>query len=181
MRRRPLSVVLLSIIALLAGCRREPPAEPVATDPEARLSQLLRRGAQPGELTLAEREEVERLLLPLLPASEGDLAGYTWRVIYNDLPGADFVAVDLLQGEGSAASRAMWFHLFWRRAGNDGDLAAYRKAVDRWPARGVDGHHLFVRAGRVELRAVADRDDFRDAARIEAVVAGFDLAALSRL
>jgi hypothetical protein len=153
----------------------------VATDPRARLSQLLRRGAQPGELTHAERGEVESLLQPLLPATAGELAGYRWRVTYDDLPAGDFVSLDLIEGEGDAAPRAMWFHLLWRGEATPAERAGYVDTLGSWPARGVDDHHLFVRAGTVELRAVADRDDYRDAGRIRGVVEAFDLEALSRL
>jgi hypothetical protein len=166
------------------GCRGErEPGAAAAVDPEQRLAQLLRRGAEPGELTVEEREEVERLLLPLLPATEGDLEGFAWRVAYDDLPAGDFVSIDLMQaGEDlDTAPRAMWFHLFWRGEPPAAEPARWTKQLGRWPARGVDDHHLFVRVGALELRAVAEADEFRDAKRIRGVVEAFDLDALSRL
>ena len=61
----------LAVTVGLLGCRDRAAPEGAATDPQGRLSQLLRRGAEPGELSVGEREEVERLLVPLLPATEG--------------------------------------------------------------------------------------------------------------
>ena len=142
---------------------------------------------------MEEREEVERLLLPLLPETEGELAGHSWRVAYDDLPAGDFVSIDLLQAADDldTAPRAMWFHLFWRGAPTTAEAtsgepspaehARWTKQLGPWPARGVEGHHLFVRAGGVELRAVAEADEFRDAERIREVVEAFDLEALSEL
>lgn len=171
------------VLLLLAGaaCRKGAETADSATDPRARLGELLRRGGQPGELSLAERGEVEQLLAAYLPPVSGELSGYSWRVTYDDLPAGDFVSIELLHGEGEVAPRAMWFHLLWRGEPTATERAGYAKALGDFPARGVDGHHLFVRAGPVELRAVADRDDFRDAARIAAVVGAFDLEGLSRL
>ena len=175
---------VVSLAAAALGCRGErEPTGGAAVDPEQRLSQLLKRGAEPGELTVAERAEVERLLLPLLPATEGALEGFAWRVAYDDLPDGDFVSIDLLQRaeDLDTAPRAMWFHLFWRGAPPAAEPARWTKRLGRWPARGVDDHHLFVRVGALELRAVAEADEFRDAERIRETVEAFDLDALSRL
>src|SRR5688572_25941463 len=190
-RRAPLALACAAALAAgaLLGCRGEGERRAaVAADPEQRLGQLLRRGAQPGELTVAEREEVERLLVPLLPATEGELEGHSWRVAYDDLPAGDFVSIDLLHAEEptDTAPRAMWFHLFWRGTPETGaneraEPARWTKQLGRWPARGVEGHHLFVRVGGVELRAVAESDDFRRDERIREVLERFDLPALAKL
>src|SRR6185503_18510876 len=133
------AVFALLIVVTLGGlaCRggRERAA---AANPVERLSTLLRQGARPGELTADERAEAERLLLGMLPALSGPLAGYRWRVAYDDLPQADFVSVDLLQGDGEAAPRAMWFHLFWRGTLPASEQAAWALRLGRWPARGVE-------------------------------------------
>jgi hypothetical protein len=173
----------LAVLAVVVGseaCRggRERAA---AANPVERLSTLLRQGARPGELTAEERAEAERLLLAMLPALSGPLAGYRWRVAYDDLPQADFVSVDLMQGDGEAAPRAMWFHLFWRGTLPASEQAAWALRLGRWPARGVEGHHLFVRLGALELRAVADAPEYRDAGRMRSVLERFDLAAFARL
>lgn len=190
-RRAPLAVACAAALAAgaLLGCRAQGErAAGVAADPEERLGQLLRRGAEPGELTVAEREEVERLLVPLLPATEGRLEGHSWRVAYDDLPAGDFVSIDLLRAEepSDTAPRAMWFHLFWRGAPQapetaGAEPASWSKQLGRWPARGVEDHHLFVRVGGVELRAVAEAEEFRDAERIRETVEAFDLDALADL
>ena len=174
---------VLALTALaVAGCRdRGERKTATAADPVSRLSALLRKGAQPGELTADEREDAERLLLGMLPALDGPLAGYRWRVAYDDLPHADFVSVDLMQGDGDRAPRAMWFHLFWRGGLPAAERAAWTNRLGRWPARGVEGHHLFVRLGGLELRAVADAPEYREAARIRGVLERFDLDALARL
>ena len=150
-------------------------------DPRERLSALLRRGAQPGELEVAERHEIERLVEELLPTATGALAGTRWRVAYDDLPVGDFISVDLLRGDGEAAERPVWLHLVWRGELSPEERARFVKTVGEYPARGVEDHHLFVRAGAVELRVVADSDEFRDAARLRGLVEAFDLDALARL
>ena len=100
---------------------------------------------------------------------------------YDDLPDGDFVSVDLVHGPEETSPRAMWFHLFWRGEPAAAERAALAKQLGRWPARGVDGHHLFVRVGAVELRAVAEAEEFRSDERIRGVVEAFDLEGLSRL
>ncbi len=178
--RTLLATALLAASLGAVACRGRQ-QQAVAANPVTRLSTLLRQGAQPGELTAAERAEAERLLLAMLPALSGPLAGYRWRVAYDDLPQADFVSVDLMQGDGEAAARAMWFHLFWRGALPAAEQPAWALRLGRWPARGVEGHHLFVRLGGLELRAVADAAEYRDARRMRAVLERFDLDALARL
>jgi hypothetical protein len=69
----------------------------------------------------------------------------------------------------------------WRGELSAAERASFAKTVGRYPARGVDDHHLFVRAGAVELRVVADSDEYRDPARLRGLVEAFDLDALSRL
>ncbi|HEV8632235.1 MAG TPA: hypothetical protein VGV61_18115 [Thermoanaerobaculia bacterium] len=179
-RRARSCALVAGLLLALADCGRDGGGAKV-TDPASRLSRLLREGALPGELTVAERGEAERLLLPVLPKLDGALAGYRWRVAYDDLPDGDFMSVDLMQGEGEAAPRAMWFHLFWRGALPAAEQGAYLLRLGPWPARGIEGHHLFVRLGDVELRAVAEAPEFRDAQRIREVLGRFDLAALARL
>jgi hypothetical protein len=165
----------------VAGCGDRGAKQTAPADPLSRLSTLLRQGARPGELSAHDRGEAERLLLGMLPALSGPLAGYRWRVVYDDLPEADFVSVDLMQGDGDAAPRAMWFHLFWRGALTAAEQPAWALRLGRWPARGVEGHHLFVRVGGLELRAVADASEYRDAERMRAVLERFDLDRLARL
>ncbi|HXT19681.1 MAG TPA: hypothetical protein VN923_02920 [Thermoanaerobaculia bacterium] len=179
---RWLVIAALAIAAVLGvgACRGRETAERAA-DPVSRLSTLLRRGAQPGELTAEERADAERLLLAMLPALDGPLAGYRWRVAYDDLPRADFVSVDLMKADGDAAPRAMWFHLFWRGPLPASERAMWTLRLGRWPARGLEDHHLFVRLGGLELRAVADAADYRQAARIRGVLERFDLERLARL
>ena len=179
--KRPLRLLALLVLALGAGACGAPRQQVTAANPVARLSTLLRQGARPGELTAKERDEAERLLLAMLPALNGPLAGCRWRVAYDDLPEADFVSVDLMQGDGEAAPRAMWFHLFWRGTLPASEHAAWALRLGRWPARGLEGHHLFVRLGGLELRAVADAPEYRDARRMRSVLERFDLDAFARL
>jgi len=179
--RTLLAIALAAASLGIAACHDREQQAAVSANPVTRLSTLLRQGAKPGELTAAERAEAERLLLAMLPALSGPLAGYRWRVAYDDLPQADFVSVDLMQGDGEAAPRAMWFHLFWRGALPAVEQPAWALRLGRWPARGVEGHHLFVRLGGLELRAVADAPEYRDAGRMRAVLERFDLDALARL
>jgi hypothetical protein len=185
------ALVVLAIGVLpLAGCGRRGPAAGASTskagaataavhDP-ARLVALLRRGAQPGELSLPERAEIERLVSGILPRLDGPNAGYQWRIAYDDLPLGDFVSIDLMEGSGERARRALWMHLFWRGPLSPGERAEWPLRVGSLPARGVPGHHLFVRAGAVELRAVADEPAFRDDTRMRGVLERIDLAGLAR-
>jgi len=179
--RRSALVALALVVAIGANGCGTPAGTPSAPDSASRLSELLRRGARPGELSAGERGEVERLLVAVLPKLAGPLAGHHWRVTYDDLPEADFVSVDLLRGNGDEAPRAMWFHLFWRGELAAAEREAWALRLGRWPARGIEGHHLFVRLGGVELRAVADAQEYRDPQRIRAVLESFDLDALARL
>ncbi len=186
-RLLPLGAFALALlgVASLVACRRSPERPAAGTGAgggrASRLSQLLRQGARPGQLTAAERVEAERLVGRLLPPLTGPLAGFRWRVAYDDLPEADFVSIDLMEGDGENAPRAVWLHLLWRGALPAAERAAWALRLGRWPARGVEGHHLFVRLGGVELRAVADAADYRDPQRLRAVLERFDLDALSRL
>jgi hypothetical protein len=177
--RTSLAAALLLAATMLIACRGRG-AGPAA-DPVDRFSHLLRQGTTAGELSKAEREEAERLVQRFLPPLTGPLAGYRWRVAYDDLPKGDFISIDLMHGEGDKAPRAMWFHLFWHGPLAPAELPAWPERVGEWPARGVEGHHLFVRVGGVELRAVAEAAEYRDPQRIRSVVERFDLRSLAKL
>jgi hypothetical protein len=179
-RAHTASLGLLAAALLVVGCR-DRAAAPAPLDPVARLSALMRQGTRPGELTADERAEAERLLERMLPALQGPLVGHRWRIAYVDLPKADFVSVDLMDGDGETAPRAMWFHVFWRGELQPREREAWPLRLGRWPAQGLEGHHLFVRAGGLELRAVADAAEYRDAGRMRALLERFDLDRLARL
>jgi hypothetical protein len=179
----PYGLVLLGTMLIL-GCRAEPRSairtdREAAADPAARLGELLRRGIQPGQLAAQERHEVEELVRAVLPEVSGELAGHRWRVTYLDLPEADFIAVDLLTGATEWAPRAAWIHLFYRSPVAE-PREEYPDRLGPYPARAVPGHHLWVRAGNVEVRAFAEAEELRQPGRLEALVEGFALAQLAR-
>jgi hypothetical protein len=147
-------------------------------DPGSRLGDLLRRGAQPGGLSLEQQGEVESLILQVLPEAAGDLDGHRWRVTYIDLPRAGFVAIDLMEEEGDAAPRAAWFHLFYRSP-QAAPSEPYSERLGPYPARHEPGELLFVQAGRVELRAVPESDRLEEPGRLEELVQAFDLELLA--
>lgn len=177
---------ILLVGCLVGSCGASPPSpelpdasDPaVAVDPIPRLGELLRRGAQPGQLEPGERREVEELVPLVLPEIAGDLAGHRWRVDYIDLPRADFVAVDLMSGEGEEAPRAAWIHIFYRSP-EARPREPYSGSLGPYPARGVPGEYLFVQAGSVEVRAVAEAPELREPGRLEELLERFELETLA--
>ncbi|HVS03740.1 MAG TPA: hypothetical protein VMT16_13300 [Thermoanaerobaculia bacterium] len=183
------AALLLAALAVgpLAGCGGDRPggdaatrgAPTVGSEGGESLVAWLRRGAAPGDTSTEEREAIEEAVRELLPQPAGDLAGHQWRVTYHDLPTADFVSAELVPDEPPGYPRALWMHLVWRGPLEPAARGGYRREVAGYPARGLPGHHVFVRAGGVEVRAVAEAEAMREEGRLEALVAELPLARLA--
>jgi hypothetical protein len=169
----------------------EAPGEPGAADeeplpaavaalasPDERLAAILVLGDEPGRLPSAAWREAESALASYLPSVTAE--GLSWRVIYTDLPAGDFLAIDLLEGEGDLAPRRAWLHLLYRPAPFPDER------FDGRPIRGfstveVPGRYLRVQLGELELLAVPDAAAMRTEVALRELVGRLDLEGLARL
>lgn len=154
-----------------------PPSVAALASPEERLAAILALGDEPGRLPLAAWTEAEEALRGYLPTVAKE--GRSWRIVYTDLPAGDYLAFDLLDGEGDEAPRLAWFHLLFRPAPLSGDR------FDGEPMRGFatderPGRYLRVRLGDLELLAVPESEELRGRGLRE-LVGRFDLEGLARL
>ena len=156
---------------------------PAVGTPEALevLRKHLEKGAQPGTMEPFERREVEELVRALMPRNDGDLIGHRWDVKYMDMPGVDFVSIELMRGDGFGG-RQVWMQLLPM---GDKPLSGFEpgdlEPVGTYRARGLAGHHLFVRLGQYDLRIVTDFPDIHDDAYLRNLLLGCrldDIAAL---
>ncbi len=187
-----LGVACLLGFGLFGGCAAE--EEPIVFESDLEVSvpevgtdeaqQLLRRlltkGSQPGSMEPIERRQVEELVRALLPPTQGRLAGHWWEVKYLDLPGVDFVSAELMKGDWT--DRQLWIQILPM---GDKPLAGFEpgdlEPVGPYRARGLAGHHLFVRVGRFDVRIAADQAAARDDAWLREILAATRLDLIEAL
>lgn len=184
-------ILILTLSALLTGCGKQDQAvAPEKPNTEAKsdvgspesdtgleqLSALLKKGGAEGvKLSSNEKEKVEELLGLILPGEDAVDSDKVWKVNYHDGEGNDFFQVDL-NAEGG--ERLIWFHILYKQEkpsvyGSE-DFGKYR-------GMGHEDAHYFILVGNVEIRAVANAESYKDAAKIKETLNMFKLEDVEKL
>ena len=158
-----------------------PPEVTSARTPEEVLERILALGGgRPGTLPVEAWERAEQATLSFLPPLEGTLQGASWRVTYTDLPRADYLAVDLMEGTEAAADRRAWFHVVYLPEPIPGEPYD-AEPLQGFPTAGEPGRYLRLRAGEIDLLAVPESPELRSEDALRDLVGRFDLKALAAL
>lgn len=146
-----------------------------------RLSVLFTKGnTQATMLNEAEKEEIETLLVHILPDERVIGTDKTWQVSYHDLnePG-DFFQVDLIKKGGNSFDDCyMWFHILYQ---NERDDTYGTENFEGYRGMGTKDAHYFIMVGNVEIRAVADAEEYKNDTKIKNILRAFPLQAIERL
>ncbi len=143
------------------------------------LSQLLRKGSAPNvKLSATEKQKLEELLSIVLPDTNYIGEDKEWKVAYYDAGEEDFFQVDLKKKGDKSFNRFMWFHILYKQKkpefyGSE-DFGEYR-------AMGMKGVHYFILVGNLEIRAVADSEEFKKDKRIKDMLRAFKLKDIEKL
>jgi len=168
------------LVAAIAVVLCVPAATTQAEKPKEnlkRLSVLLKKGATPEvKLSKDETEEFERLLLEVLPGQDQIGADKQWHVKLHGSTG--FFQVDLKKKGDEPNERFMWFHILYFPEGKESygseDFGEYR-------GMGAKDVHYFILVGNLEIRAVADAEEYRDDEKIKEMLNAFKLKAIEKL
>lgn len=144
----------------------------------ASLSALFQASTAPGKLDKAVQQEILDGFRALLPAQEVIGPTREWRMQYNDGDDEDIIFLTLADKDSGPIDKLFWFHILYRaekpeRYGSE-DFGAYR-------GMGAKGAHYFIQVGRMEIRAVADADEFKDDVKIKEMLRAFRLDDIARL
>ncbi len=156
----------------------------ISADQVKRLSSLLEKGLEEKVVSDQEVEEIESLLLLLLPDQGAHGEAVEWKVNYSNGDNADgdesdFITMDLYEkGKTDSVDKLMWFHVLYNKKA-DRDYG-YEK-FGRYGAMRAEGRHLFTMIGKTEIRAVADAAGYEDDKKIDAIVEAMDLDAIKKL
>lgn len=137
------------------------------------LSKLLKKGSTPNvKLEHKEKERVETLLVTILPDKTFIGDDKEWKVIYQDMDQGDFFQVDLRNKGEKSFGRFIWFHILYKQEkpkfyGSE-DFGKYR-------GMGMKDVHYFILVGNVEIRAVADSDEYKNDKKIKGILEAFKL------
>lgn len=157
------------------------PSDPTTEAGRRALVDLLGRGLAGEPLENAERRQLAALVEGLLPPREGALDGHRWEVFFFDLPAGDHVGVELFADE-SDVGRRLWMQILPAPEGAlDGFEREALPDLQGRPVVGREGHHLFVRAGEIEVRIVADPGGGIDPELLRQVLAGTRLDLLAEV
>lgn len=143
------------------------------------LSKLLREGATEG-VTLEEnrREHLEQLLLNVLPDHNDIGDDKEWKVVYHDMDEGDFFQVDLKKKGDTSFDRFVWFHILYKN-----ETPEFYGSEDFGPYRGMGAEdvHYFILVGNIEIRAIADSDEYKSDEKIKGLLRAFKLKQIEQL
>jgi len=170
------------LVAAIAVVLCVPAVTTQAEEPEKnrqRLSVLLKKGSAPGaRLSKDEKEDIERLLIDVLPSQDRIGADKQWDVTYYDADKGDLFQVDLKKRGNTPNNRLMWFHILYlperpETYGSE-DFGEYR-------GMGAKDAHYFILVGHLEIRAVADAEEYRNDEKIKGMLKAFKLKEIEKL
>lgn len=146
---------------------------------QQQLITLWGKGAAPGgTLDEKERRQVEDRFAAFLPSEQYIGAGKEWTLKYHDSEEEDVLSVVLKQKGGTSSDQCMWFHILYKPDGDDSygyeDFGDYR-------GMGAKGVHYFIKVGNVEIRAVADSDEYKNDEAIKGMLNAFKLKDIETL
>jgi len=155
-----------------------PAAKPTGGGALQEFSAALKKAAQPGGVSEAEKKLLEDGLSLVLPSQDFIGEDKEWSIGYSNMDDNNFFQVDLRRKGAKSFDKLIWFHILYKSPtpsfyGSE-DFEGYRGS-------GAEGMHYFILVGNVEIRAVASADEFKDDEKIKDMLRAFDLKAISKL
>jgi hypothetical protein len=188
--------ILIIFCLFLTACgekaeqQKPTPAEKVEKKVDPRVEKLanfakeLKAAAQEGvEVSLEKLEELSKLLELVLPKTTGDLAGMEWDISCSkNTDEKDMLfAVNLNRKKGEEVEQAMWFHIIYNPHLTKEERDDYgTETFEGFKASIAENAHLWVLVNNMEIRAIADAEDFKNDAKIQSVVKKFDLKEIEK-
>ncbi len=162
----------------------EPKKDPRA-EKLAKFGAVLKEKVKVGvEIPDEELTKLAELLRLVLPETTGDLAGFTWDVSCsknkdeNDM----LFAVELNRMKGEEKEQAMWFHILYNAELPQNERDEYGTEVfEGYRATVAENAHIWILVNNMEIRAVADAEDFKNNDKIKAVLKAFKLKDIEAL
>lgn len=193
----PLAIILLVFFVACGKSTPEKtseeaakPAEPVQpVDPRveklAQLATELKAAAQEGVEVPDEKCQLMSDLLKLvLPEITQDLAGCEWDVSCSkNTEDKDILfTVYLNRTMEETKDQPMWFHIIYNPHMSAEDRENYGSDVcNGYKATISENAHLWVLVNNMEIRAIADTEDFKNDEKIKSVVSKFDFKEIEKL
>lgn len=188
-------VIALCVFIIACGQGDQKPAEtketvkPKPVDPRveklAQFGKELKATAQAGvEVTWEKSEEIAKKLFLVLPKTTGELAGMEWEVSFSkNTDEKDMLfSANLNRKKGEETEQVMWFHILYNPHLTQEERNDYStEKFEGYPATVAENQHLWILVNNMEIRAVADSDDFKNDAKIQAVLKGFALKDIEKL
>lgn len=188
-------VIALCVFISACGQGEQKPAEtkeevkPAPVDPRveklAQFGKELKEMAQAGvEVSWEKSEEVAKKLLLVLPETTGELAGMEWEVsLSKNTDEKDMLfSANLNRKKGEEKEQVMWFHIIYNPHLTQEERDNYSsEKFEGYPAMVSENQHLWLLVNNMEIRGIADAQDYQNDAKIKAVLKGFALKDIEKL
>ena len=163
------------LVALSLSVHSEDPGSKEIQD----LSALLKKGSTPGiKLPRNEKLQIEKLLITILPDNSFIGTDKEWEVTYHDMDKGDFFQVNLKKKGDQSLKRFIWFHILYKQ-----EKPEFYGSEDfgRYRGMGMKDTHYFILVGNLEIRAVADSEQYKNDSKIKGVLNAFKLKDIEKL
>ncbi len=142
------------------------------------LSRLLKKGATPNvKLEKKEKAQIEKLLVSILPDKKY-IGDKEWKVVYHDMNKGDFFQVDLKKKGDKSFARLIWFHILYKQ---EKPKFYGSENFGKYRGMGMKNRHYFILVGKVEIRAVAASDEYKNDKKIKSILKAFKLKDIEKL
>ncbi len=135
------------------------------------------------ELEWEKSEALAKQLLLVLPKTTGDLAGLEWELSCSKNADEQEIlfTANLNRKKGEETEQAMWFHILYNPHLTQEERDGYsEETFEGYKATTAENAHLWVLVNNMELRGVADAEDFKNDEKIKSVLKKFDLKEIAK-
>ncbi len=190
------SALMIIVMVCTTACKINNEQEESKTDKAAQqvdpkvkvlmqLAQNLKAAAQEGvEIADEKCEEMAESFKLVLPKTNGDLDGYQWEVSCSKgTQDKDLLfSTTLNRIREETIEGAMWFHIIYNPHLSVEDRDNYGSdTFDDHKAIVSKDAYLWVLINNIEIRAIAEAEDFKNDEKISSVVKKFDLEEIEKL
>ena len=134
------------------------------------------------EIDQTKLDVIKTKFVEMFPKTEGDLKEYTWDISISKAKDDNclFISADLYRNKGEEYERIMWFHIIYNPNLTEYEREKYGDDFEGYKGSLNEDNHLWILVNNVEIRAIAESDDFMKTQKIKDVLKSFDLKSLEK-
>jgi hypothetical protein len=129
-------------------------------------------------MSAVEKEQLVEGLRLVLPGEDYVGEDKQWQITYHDMEEDDFFQVDLTKKGDTSFDKFVWCHILYKQEKPE---FYGSEEFEGYEGMGLKDKHYFILVGNMEIRLVADSDEFEDDKKIKDLLRAFKLSEIEKL